>query len=170
MLWRRPGHGDHPGADLNRLGAGLTPALPGDAPQIAEICRRFVEHGLAWRWRAPAIAACIRDEDHCVLVARQAGVVCGFAVMSFDFETRRAHLVLLAVVPGCRRRGLATALLEWLEVLARRGGIRRIALEVRETARPARGFYARQGFRWLVRLRGYYQGREDALRLEKRLG
>lgn len=103
------------------------------------------------------------------MVARDGKALKGFGAMSFDFDAGRAHLVLLAVVPTCRRRGLATALCDWLEVLARRGGVQRVSLEVRETAAPARHFYARRGFHERARLRGYYQGREDGLRLEKLL-
>jgi ribosomal-protein-alanine N-acetyltransferase len=89
--------------------------------------------------------------------------------MSFRFEEADAHLLLLAVVPDRRRQGVATRIVEWLEVLARRGGIRRIDLEVRESARPARSLYAARGFAQRSRLRGYYQGREDALCLRKTL-
>ena len=135
---------------------------------LGEISRRNIEAGLGWRWRAGAIAERIRDEDSCVVVAREAGAIAGFAAMSFDFAAARGHLLLLAVVPEARRQGLATSLLDWLEVLARCGGIRRVELEVRARARPARAFYAQRGFQEIARLPGYYQGREDGLRLAKR--
>ena len=147
----------------------LGPARLSESRQIAAISRRQIEAGLAWRWRTASIAAQIRDEDACVVVAREDDRVVGFALMSFRFEEAESHLLLLAVVPTHRRSGLATRLLDWLEVLARRGGIRRIRLEVRETARPARQFYAARGYSVGGRVKAYYQGREDALQLEKSL-
>ena len=137
---------------------------------IAGLSRDLVECGLAWRWRRGSIASHIRQEDSCLLAARDRGDVVGFALMSFDWTERRAHLLLLAVRPAHRRCGVATGLLEWLETLARRGGIRHVHLEVRETAAAARALYAHQGFRQTGRTPGYYDGREDALRLEKALG
>ena len=95
----------------------------------------------------PGILREIRDPDATVLVARVARDRIGFAAMRFDFDRSSAHLLLLAVAPQHRRRGVGRALLAWLEVVARRGGIERIALEVRETASEARAFYRREGFR-----------------------
>jgi ribosomal-protein-alanine N-acetyltransferase len=150
-------------------GVDLGPARISEAAEIAAISRREVEYGLDWRWRRGLVLAHIRDGDSCVVVARDRGRVVGFALMSFRFDDRRAHLVLLAVTASHRRRGIASRLLDWVEVLARRGGIRCIQLEVRETAGPARAFYRRRGFDAKARLPGYYQGREDASRLEKAL-
>jgi ribosomal-protein-alanine N-acetyltransferase len=150
-------------------GVSLAPARISDATAIAAISRREVEYGLDWRWRPGPILAHIRGEDSCVIVARDGQRLIGFALMSFHFDERQAHLLLLAVAASHRRAGVATRLLEWLEVIARRGGIRRIHLEVRETARPARAFYRRRGFTVKQKLPGYYQGREDASLLEKLL-
>ncbi len=148
----------------------LRPARVGEAPALANLSRRTIESGLTWRWRASAIAACIRDDESCVVVARGGNALIGFAAMSFEFEASRAHLLLLAVSPANRRQGVARALVDWLECVARRGGIAAIRLEVREKARAARAFYEVRGYRERGRLPGYYQGVEDALRLEKRFG
>jgi ribosomal-protein-alanine N-acetyltransferase len=156
---------DSPGARTLEIGPARLP----EASEIAAISRRTVEAGLPWQWRASRVAACIRHENTCVLVAREGRRVVGFALMSFRFEEGEAHLLLLAVAPERRRAGLATRLVRWLEVLARRGGLRRIELEVREGAQPARSFYAARGYVQRSRLRGYYQGREDALLLWKTL-
>ena len=47
---------------------------------------------------------------------------------------------------------------------------RKDTLEVRADNAGARAFYERLGYRRLALLPGYYQGREDALRLERSLG
>ena len=147
----------------------LRPARLSDSRELASISRRYVENGLPWRWRTAGIFQHIREEDSCVVVAREGKRSVGFALMSFQFAERDAHLLLLGVVPSHRRSGLGTRLLDWLEVVARRGGIERIRLEVRETAEPAQHLYRAQGFETVSRLPGYYQGREDALQLQKRL-
>ena len=147
----------------------LGPARLSDARELASISRRYVENGLPWRWRTASIFQHIREEDSCVVVARDGTRIVGFALMSFRFEERDAHLLLLAVIPNYRRCGLGTRLLDWLEVIARRGGIERIHLEVRETAAPAQHLYRARGFETVSRLPAYYQGPEDALQLQKRL-
>jgi ribosomal protein S18 acetylase RimI-like enzyme len=46
----------------------------------------------------------------------------------------------------------------------------RINLELRTQNGPARAFYERLGFDELGVVHGYYQGREAALRMSRRLG
>ena len=147
----------------------LGPARLPEARELAAISRRYVENGLTWRWRTADILQHIRGEDSCVVVARDGAPIVGFAMMSFRFEERDAHLLLLAVVPSHRRSGIGTRLLDWLEVIARRGGTLRIRLEVRDTAAAAQHLYRARGFEPISRLPGYYQGREDAIQLQKRL-
>jgi GNAT superfamily N-acetyltransferase len=60
--------------------------------------------------------------------------------------------VSVAVLPGHRRRGIGTALLEALERKARDGGIDRLSLSV-ERDNPAVALYERLGFRALHRER-----------------
>lgn len=147
----------------------LSPARTGDAAALAQMSRHVIEHGLGWRWRPAALVSEIRDPDAIVLLARAGRTRVGFAAMRFDFDRAAAHLVLLAVAPQHRRRGTGRALLAWLEAVARRGGIETLTLEVRDTAVDAQRFYRALGFAELERLRGYYDGREDALRMGKRL-
>jgi ribosomal-protein-alanine N-acetyltransferase len=56
------------------------------------------------------------------------------------------HINNLAVVPECRRRGVATALLGRVMDEAARFGIRRTMLEVRQSNAPARQLYEKFGF------------------------
>ena len=143
----------------------LESARMADAARIAEMSRTQVEEGLAWLWTPRAIAARIRDYESEVLVARKHGKLVGFAVMQFRFSQREAHLLLFAVAPAERRRGLGRKLVAWLEEIARLGGISLIRLELRATNKGARSFYRALGYEEAGRLRGYYQKREDALRM-----
>jgi ribosomal-protein-alanine N-acetyltransferase len=141
-----------------------------EAARIAEISRRRIEHGLTWRYRPDSIARQIRDSETAVVVARAAGSVVGFAAMEFHFDARRAHLVLLAVEPAYRRRGVGVGLFRWLEKLACLGGIERMRLELRADNEEARAFYEHLGFRATGMRRGYYGGRQDAISMACRVG
>jgi ribosomal-protein-alanine N-acetyltransferase len=85
--------------------------------------------------------------------------------MRFRFPRREAHLLLMAVDPAARRGRVGLALWRWLETIARRGGIARVELEVRAENSGGHAFYQALGFREVARLRGYYESREDALRM-----
>ncbi len=148
----------------------IGPARLSEATRIAELSRRWIEHGLIWRYRPDAITRKIRDSETEVVVARAAGIVVGFAVMEFDFDSRRAHLVLLAVEPSHRRQGLGEELFRWLEKLACLAGIRRIRLELRTDNDAARAFYERLGFGTTELYRDYYDGRQDAFSMTCRIG
>ncbi len=151
------------------LGVRLEPARRADAERVARMSRDWIEHGLEWRYTPKAIAASLRSENSELVVARASGRVEGFALMDFDFPRRSVHLVLMAVAPRWRRRGLARALFRYLEKLARYAGMEDARLELRAGNRGAEACYRALGFREIGVLRGYYQGREDALRMVRRL-
>ena len=148
----------------------LEPARLSDSARIAQMSRRWIEHGLIWRHRPDSVADRIRDSETEVVVARAAGSVIGFAVLEFCFDARRAHLVLLAVEPAYRRRGVGVALFTWLEKIACLGGITQVQLEVRADNQGARAFYERLGFRATALRRRYYEGRLDAVEMTRRIG
>ncbi len=142
-------------------------ARPSDATAIAELSRDAIEHGLAWRWRPSRVARCIAAPDTNVAVARDNAHLAGFGLMQYAEDT--AHLLLLAVTAAHRRRGIATGLVTWLEKSALTAGIGEVQVEVRVSNRYAQRLYGKLGYRTMGRLRGYYQGHEDALRLQKDL-
>lgn len=143
-------------------------ALPDDAVAIAALSRRTIEHGLEWRWTPQRVLACMASADTNVVVARRGSDLLGFAVMSYGDEV--AHLQLLATQPRCRRQGVGSALLAWLDTTARVAGVGLLCLEARSANAGARAFYRHHGFVETERRSGYYQGVEDAVRYEKRLG
>ena len=147
----------------------LDPARPNDAQEIATMSRDLVETGLVWRWRPQAVMHLLGDPETETVVARGAGRICGFAVMSFRWERAKSHLILLAVKPTQRRLGFGRELVRWLEVIARRGGITHVELEVRARSHAAQRFYQALGYSETCRITGYYQGREDAVRMVSRL-
>jgi len=75
-----------------------------------------------------------------------------------------AHLGNLAVDPNERRRGVAQLLLAVLLTEARRQGVTRLTLEVRESNQAARKFYCHNGFIDIAIRKNYYRSPvEDAI-------
>jgi ribosomal-protein-alanine N-acetyltransferase len=143
----------------------LRPARGCDAREIAALAHAFVEHGLRPSWTAPRILRHIRHAESVVLTADSLGMLAGFALMQYGDTS--AHLNLLAVVPAHRRRGVGRRLVRWLEATALTAGTFVIELELRAANRGARLFYESLGYREVALLRGYYQGIEDALRMQR---
>jgi ribosomal-protein-alanine N-acetyltransferase len=148
--------------------SALALARLADAPVIAQLSHTLIETGLPWSWVPQRVAASMRQPETNVLVARAGERIMGFGIMRYGVEA--AHLDLFAVDRAWQGQGLGRRLLEWLERPARVAGLARILLEVRADNAGARAFYERLGYRRLALLPGYYQGREDALRMERSLG
>jgi ribosomal-protein-alanine N-acetyltransferase len=142
-------------------------AVPGDAARIAAMSRDYVESGLGWGWTPARVARSIRDRATNVVIAESGADLIGFGIMRYRDD--EAHLLLFAVRPEYRRRGIGSGLLVWLETTAVTAGIELIFLEARATNRVARAFYAARGYRELAALPRYYGG-EDAVRIGKDFG
>ena len=142
-------------------------ARESDALQMAVMSRDLVEVGLGWSWRPHRVLDAIHDRDAVAVAAEVEGLLAGFAIMQFD--DTEAHLSLLAVSTRWQRRGLGRGLLQWLESSAIVAGIDLIHLEVRCNNHVAQAFYHRQGYRRLSVLPNYYQSREAAVRMCRRL-
>ena len=141
----------------------LSLARPKDAPSLALMSRDLIEAGLGWEYRPERMSELIGARDTLTLVAHDAGRCVGFAVMAFGAE--RAHLVLLAVRPTHRRRGVASRMVEWLVQSAAAAGIASVHLELIDDNAAARAFYRASGFTETLRLPGYYRGRKAAMRM-----
>ena len=141
----------------------LVPARVQDAVRISLMSRQLIEGGLTPSWAAARVAAHVRHRESVVLTARTAQEIAGFAIMQFGDDS--AHLNLLAVAPGHRRRGVARRLMAWLEDSALTAGTFDITLELRATNRAAYAFYTALGYRDMGRIAGYYERVEDAIRM-----
>lgn len=142
-------------------GYRLAPARAADAPRLARMSRDLIEQGLSPSWPAARIGWHIRHPESVVLTAAATREIAGFAIMQFGDDT--AHLNLLAVAPGHRRRGLARRLMTWLEETALTAGTFSVALELRASNVAAYAFYAALGYREVGRVSGYYESAEDAI-------
>ena len=147
--------------------ATLGLARAADARDIAEMSRDLIEKGLSWSWTPARVQHFISGTESSVVVARRERHIAAFAIMHFSDEV--AHLNLLAVAPEYRRQGLGSQLMSWLTATALEAGVFRINLELRTGNDSARMFYECLGFDQLGVIQGYYQGREAALRMSRRL-
>lgn len=145
----------------------LALAKRSDAGTIAQMSRDLVEAGLDWSWKPARVLAMIQHPDCVVLIARSRFGIAGFALM--EFHDVHAHLNLLAVKPAQRRSGVGKAMMVWLEESARVAGIANIRLELRADNTGALGFYQSLGFVNEKVLKGYYQGKVNALTMVRHL-
>lgn len=142
-------------------------ATVADAHAIALLSRDEIEQGLRWSWTPSRVRRAIQDRETNVVVARDGTKIVGFAVMKYRAED--AHLLLLGVHAAYRRKGVASALLAWLEDTLGVAGAAAIQVEVRASNHVARAFYARLGYEQVNATSRYYQGVESAVHLVKEL-
>jgi len=138
-----------------------------DAPTLAAMSRDLIEAGLGWHYRPQRVAMLVADPETATVVARDRGLIVGFAIMQIQDE--RAHLVLLAVLPSHQRCGIGRRMAEWLVESAVAGGVASIHVELRAGNKFAGAFYAALEFVETLRLDGYYSGRESAVRMMRLL-
>ena len=134
-----------------------------DAVALAEMSRDWIESGLGWTYRPERVRRLITHRETLTVVACNADERVGFASMQFGDE--RGHLVLMAVTPAFRRRGIGRQLLAWLIESAQVAGMASLHLELRAGNTEALAFYGALGFSPTLRMSGYYQGREHAVRM-----
>jgi len=142
-------------------------ARKSDASWMAGLSRDYIEHGLSWRYGRAQILRAIADREFNAVVAGDGTHRLGFGIMEYGQEA--AHLVLLGVLPKHRNQGLGRALVTWLEKPATVAGLLRVRVEVRADNPAGIAFYERLGYRECTRMRGYYDGRVDALRFDRPL-
>jgi ribosomal-protein-alanine N-acetyltransferase len=113
-------------------------------------------------WSRSMFAGELAKPSSVSLGAFDDGVLVGYLVISRYVDAW--HVMNVAVEPGHRRRGVATALLERLFEITRDDPRRGYTLEVRVSNVDAIRLYERLGFRPRGVRRGYYtDNREDAV-------
>jgi ribosomal-protein-alanine N-acetyltransferase len=136
-------------------------ATAADAAEISRLSHQYIEYNLRRVYTPARVRRAIQSASKNVVVARQDGALLGFAIMTYSRDS--ANLDLLAVKKSCRRRGVASRLLKWLERVALTAGIANVFVQVRETNPGAVRFYQRMGYQVVDEVASYYQRRESAL-------
>jgi ribosomal-protein-alanine N-acetyltransferase len=140
-------------------------ATRSDAADIAVMSRDYIEQGLPWTWTEERVANAIRDPETNVVVAGENGALVGFGIMYYASDD--AHLLLFAVRRAHQRRGVGSAILRWLEDVAREAGATRIRVECLRENSVARNFYCEHGYHELDIAKKFYRGLKDGVHLEK---
>ena len=97
-------------------------------------------------------------------VAEMLGSIVGFAVGRVDGPLL-SHILTLDVLPKARRSKIGTSLMSALHEEFQKRQVMWTVLEVSASDPGARQFYEKLDYRYLETVRGYYNGREDALRM-----
>jgi ribosomal-protein-alanine N-acetyltransferase len=143
----------------------IRPAGPADVEAIAEL-----ETGIfgADSWSPSQVAADLEAPARYVLVTEIDGRVVGYAAIAVAGDS--ADLLRIAVADAFRRTGIASALLDDVELLVADAGADRVVLEVAASNIGAREFYRERGYVEIARRSGYYAGGGDALVFARALG
>jgi ribosomal protein S18 acetylase RimI-like enzyme len=104
-------------------------------------------------------------------IGAQIGAQVGaYVLVLYRANSGAARIYSIGVAARFRRRGVARSLVAAAEKDAVRRGRKAMRLEVRADDRGTIALYESSGYRRIGRAPGYYDGRVDALRLEKALG
>ncbi|HVW76791.1 MAG TPA: GNAT family N-acetyltransferase [Alloacidobacterium sp.] len=105
------------------------------------------------------------------VVAEEDGAITGFCIgQPYLFEGKLiGHIITIDVLPASRKRGIGKQLFRDMEGRLRQAGALYMRLEVAVDNLPAQAFYVDMGFERIGRIPGYYNGKLDALVMEKSL-
>ena len=115
-------------------------------------------YGEAWNRRQVSDALTMANTRYLLLNARGEPPADGERAAGFLLSRQAAdeeELLLIAVLPECRREGIAGKLIERFVAEARLRGLRRLFLEMRD-GNPAEALYLKFGFNPVGRRRNYY--------------
>jgi ribosomal-protein-alanine N-acetyltransferase len=137
-----------------------------DLPEVMIVMESAFGETYGEAWTRSQVAGILPMAGVSLVLARSAadGRCAGFSLARAVAD--EAELLLIAVLPGQRRRGVGRSLLSNFIDEARERGLRRVHLEVRH-GNAATALYRELGFEPVGRRRDYYKGadrrRHDAI-------
>ena len=146
----------------------IRPATERDLPALLEIERRCFTQDL---FTEEKFRHYLQADESVLLVSEKRGEVVGCAVGELDVTkgTRTVWLDSIAVLPGMRRTGIATALLRRFENAALQQDASSVLLEVSVRNQAARKFYQEESYEVVDQVPEYYGPGHDAVVLHKSL-
>lgn len=137
----------------------LLPALPAHLDQLEAMERACFSDP----WSRQLLADLLALENARTIAAVDGdGTVLGYASLQTVLD--EGYINNLAVLPACRRLGIASALLEDLRRFGEAKGLAFLTLEVRASNAPAIALYAKHGYARAGRRKNYYSHpKEDAI-------
>ncbi|MFC3441335.1 GNAT family N-acetyltransferase [Sphingobium rhizovicinum] len=145
-----------PGIDLDTYDQGDRNALA----DAMEVMTRAFDPAFGEAWTLPQLSGVMLMPGTWLTVARLDAMPLGFALVRSVLD--ECELLLLAVAPLWRGRGVGEALLRDSLRTARRRGITSMNLEVRSTNNAIK-LYEKTGFEFVHRRPGYYRGNDGQL-------
>lgn len=117
-------------------------------------------------WTEGIFRSSLSDGTETWFAAEKDGALLGYAGMQSVLD--EGYIDNIAVDPGLRRMGVASALLSAMEAEAKSRALVFLSLEVRAGNAPAIALYTRFGFQTIGKRPGYYlRPKEDALIMTK---
>lgn len=142
----------------------LRPATMKDLEEMIRIERSsFGEES----YRKELIEQLLSDEAFHNVIVEEDDEKVGYATFFEDARRKRARLITIAVIPGYRNRGLAKAMLSFLEKEMEKLGLRTVSLEVGTSNVPATNLYLSLGYRIEGTIPNYYGKGKEAFYMEK---
>jgi ribosomal-protein-alanine N-acetyltransferase len=153
------------------LAVQLVSGDSGDLDAVMDVMASAFDPRFGEGWTRSQCAGILPLSGVMLMLARdERGDIHGFSLLRTVAD--EAELLLLAVAPAVRRRGVGTALLDHFIDHGRRKGVRRLHLDVRDV-NPAVAMYQAFGFKAEGRRRNYYSGQDgsqhDALTLAREI-
>ncbi|MGK2911911.1 MAG: ribosomal protein S18-alanine N-acetyltransferase [Sphingobium sp.] len=124
---------------------------------VMHVMTRAFDPAFGEAWTASQLAGMVSMQGTSLTLARLDAAVLGFALVRSIFD--ECELLLLAVDPGWRGRGIGQALLKDCLTAARLRGIKSMHLEVRSTNNAIQ-LYKNSGFYHVNTRVGYYRGKD----------
>lgn len=141
---------------MKQVGEDIVVAGLAEVDAAMIVMRAAFDPELGEAWTASQLGGLLGLPGVTLLLARRGEGVVGFALARQAAD--EAELLLLAVHPAVRRQGIASRLIEQVEVIARARGAAKLFLEVRDGNDQAQLLYARAGFMTSGRRPNYYRG------------
>ena len=138
----------------------LRPGAMADLSAIDGVMREAFDPRFGEAWTPNQVTGVLAMPGVWLTIAETDGVAAGFAVTRSILD--EAELLLLAVRPAARRRGVGRQLLRSAIGEARQRGVVKMHLEVR-AGNDAVTLYRAAGFEKIGERRGYYRGRSGKL-------
>lgn len=142
-------------------GDDIIVAGPAEIGAAMDVMRAAFDPATGEAWTTSQLGGLLGLPGVTLLLARRGRAAVGFALARQAVD--EAELLLLAVIPEARRQGIASRLIEQVEVIARAGGATHLFLEVRDGNDEAQHLYARAGFMTSGRRPNYYRGQSGTL-------
>ncbi|MFC7537325.1 ribosomal protein S18-alanine N-acetyltransferase [Sphingomonas sp. GCM10030256] len=138
----------------------LAPAGWSELDQVMDVMSVAFDDRYGEAWTRSQCAGILPMRGVRMIIARDGDTAIGFSLARTVAD--ESELMLLAVSPQARRRGVGSALLDRFILEARSTGARRLHLEVRD-GNPAVEMYHRHGFEIQGRRSKYYKGSDGVL-------